>query len=105
MATATTLTTGQWGAYEIALTASSVDTVTFPVQVAVIEVINHSSASGDITVRLDGTNPTALDPVGILVPAGTVRTIPVKQADPTGDATQVKLISSGTPTYSVARVF
>jgi hypothetical protein len=104
MATATTLTTGQWGAYEIALTASSVDTVTFPVQVSTIEVINHS-ASGDISVRLDGTNPTALDPVGILVPAGTVRTINVRQADPTGDATQVKLISSGTPTYSVARVF
>lgn len=82
----------------VADTVTSVD-----VQAERIEVLNRDGAA-EIFVRTDGTAPTvaSTDPATFCVPAvaGAAR---VFYEDISGnDKTQtVKLISSGTPTYSV----
>lgn len=101
-----TVAAGQVGAYAKTFTASTADTVTFAYQATAVEVINHSSTAGEhIYVRLDGTTPVAAAAATIIVPPGTVRVIPVRQADPDAGNTVVGLIAAGssTPSYSVAK--
>lgn len=89
------------GAYEKTLVASTVDTVTFaflPDEIAI-----YSSGSAAISFTVDGTTPTANGAGTFYLPATasvyTIRPERVVGSTPC----VVKLISAGTPTYSVYR--
>lgn len=86
------------GAYAKTLVASTVDTVTFDKDVDTVEVVSDGSAA--IYVTVDGSTPTVAGAATYELPADAiaVRRIVV----PTSGDTVVKLISSGTPVYSVA---
>ena len=82
------------------LTAATVDTVTFDADFSSIEVISHDGAAA-IYFTVDGTTPTVGGANTYFIPAAVAsREVKVGTA---GD-TAVKLISSGTPTYSVQGV-
>lgn len=106
-----TVTVAQVGAHAKTLVASTVDTVTFtlgsvgtpgwarvPKRVQVI-----TDGVDDIYLTVDGSAPTVAGANCYRVPAvaGT-SVIDVTDTDPT-DAVVVKLISAGTPEYSVSR--
>lgn len=89
---------GAIGAYAKTLVASTVDTITFADDVVGVEVVSDGSAAVYFTV--DGTAPTVAGASTYLIPAGLmVRS--VKSAPSNGVV--VKVISAGTPVYSVAR--
>lgn len=94
-----TVAAGLVGAHAKTLVASTVDTVTFTAtDLDEVEVLSDGTAAVYFTV--DGTTPTvAGDGMWEIPAARAVRTVQV----PTAGATIVKLISSGTPVYSVAR--
>lgn len=93
MATSTVTT-----AKHATLSASTVDTVTFSDNVQAIEVVNRSG-SAEIFFRLDGTSPTVAGDECYVLPAAAGAALRLGSQ---GEGTdQVKLISSGTPTYSV----
>lgn len=83
------------------LTATTVDTITLSAQYVRVEVLNRS-ATGDIFVTLDGSTPTVGGNDTYVVPATGVGTFvnPANTSQPP-TSTVVKLISSGTPSYSV----
>ena len=83
------------------LTATTVDTITLSAQYVRVEVLNRSS-TGDIFVTLDGSTPTVGGNDTYVVPATGVGTFvnPANTSQPP-TSTVVKLISSGTPSYSV----
>ena len=89
-------------AYHAALTAASVDTVTLDHVTAKVEIINRSGTA-EIYYTLDGTAPTVAGDDCYVVPAAISSAV---RANPQVDQNQlvVKLISSGTPTYSVQGV-
>jgi len=94
-----TVPAGHVGVYAKALVASTVDTVTFTAtDVAAVNIITDGAAA--IYVTFDGTTPTVAGTATWLVPATAGR---YSFAPHTAGATVVKLISSGTPTYSCAR--
>jgi hypothetical protein len=93
------------------LVAATVDTVTFEVGTPgtpgyarlpkEIEVLTDGSA--DIYVTVDGSTPTVAGTHCWRVPAAAgVTAIDVRDSDPS-DPVVVKLISTGTPEYSVSR--
>jgi hypothetical protein len=86
------------GAYAKTLVANTVDTVTFTDDIDRVEVTSNGAAAVYVTV--DGTTPTVAGAGTFELPAGaaSVREIAV----PTAGGTVVKLISAGTPVYSVA---
>jgi len=95
----TTLTAGQFGAYAKQLAANTVDTVQFPRQCS-IEVWTDGTEAVYFTV--DGSMPTVAGPACWEIPAGAAETrvlTGVLAGDSAG--TPVKLISAGTPKYSV----
>jgi hypothetical protein len=86
------------GAYAKTLVANTVDTVTFTDDIDRVEITSNGAAAVYVTV--DGTTPTVAGAGTFELPAGaaSVREIAV----PTAGGTVVKLISAGTPVYSVA---
>ena len=94
-----TLSSGDRGAYEKTLVASTADTVTFPQYVAEVEVLNESTTTG-LYCTTDGSTPTVGGGSTFYVPPSSARTI--KTARSSRSATVVKVISSGTPKYSVS---
>lgn len=86
------------GAYAKTLVANTVDTVTFTDDIDRVEVTSNGAAAVYVTV--DGSTPTVAGAGTFELPAGaaSVRVIAV----PTAGGTVVKLISAGTPVYSVA---
>lgn len=86
------------GAYAKTLVANTVDTVTFTDDIDRVEVTSNGAAAVYVTV--DGSTPTVAGAGTFELPAGaaSVREIAV----PTAGGTVVKLISAGTPVYSVA---
>lgn len=87
------------GAHAKTLSAATVDTVTFADDVARVEVVSDGSAALYFTT--DGSTPTVGGAKAFYMPAlAGVREVAVGGAG----STRVKLISSGTPVYSVARV-
>lgn len=106
-----TVTVSEIGAHEKTLVASTVDTVTFtlgstgspgwarvPKKVEVI-----TDGADDIYVTVDGSTPTVTGAGCYRVPAFPGATvIDVRDSNLT-DAVVVKLISAGTPIYSVSR--
>lgn len=81
------------------LVASTVDTVTFSRDCDRVEIINRDGAA-ELYFTTDGTTPTALGNNTLMLPAaiGSYTTTAV------GGLSVVKLISSGTPAYSVLEV-
>lgn len=91
----------------IALSASTVDTVTFTNTIGSVEVINVDGAAA-ISFTVDGSTPTAGGKGTYLIPAAIGSRKVRMQANATGTAGSnptlskvVKLISAGTPTYAV----
>jgi hypothetical protein len=104
----TTIARAEIASGAIALTASTVDTVTFTSTVGQIEVVNVDGAAA-IYFTVDGSTPTVGGKGTFVVPAAigsrTVRavadTTTVTAGQAPGVSKVVKLISSGTPTYIV----
>ena len=107
-----TVPAGHIGAHEKTAVAGVVDTVTFEVGSTSapgwagrlprqVEVLSDGAA--DLYVTVDGSTPAAAASNCYRVPAVAGATvIDVRDADAT-DEVVVKLISSGTPVYSVSR--
>lgn len=106
-----TVPNGHVGAHAKTLVATTVDTVTFALgstgspgwarMPKSVEILTDGAA--DIYVTVDGTTPTVAGTPCYRVPPFPGSTIiDVRDSDP-NDAVVVKLISSGTPTYSVSR--
>lgn len=95
-----TLTTGQIAAHAKTLAANTVDTVTFADDCDMIEVLNVDGAAA-IYFRVDGSAPTVAGASAYVIPASAGSALEVQV--PTAGGTLVKLISTGTPTYSVTR--
>lgn len=106
-----TVPNGHVGVHEKVMVATTVDTVTFELgspsttgwaQVPKdIEVL--TSGDEDIYVTVDGSTPTVMGTHCWRIPAIAGSTvISVRDSNPT-DEVVVKLISAGTPTYSVSR--
>jgi hypothetical protein len=93
------LAAGDKGVYEKALAAATVDTVNVQRKgVSRVRIITNGSAS--IFIRTDGTAPTVGAQAADYLPAvaGAYVDVPFPSDSATGS---VKLISVGTPTYSV----
>jgi hypothetical protein len=92
-----TLLAGDVAAYEKTLVATTVDTVQFARAVEAVEIYTDGTSS--IYFTLDGSAPTVGGATTLFLPATpSVRTVKINGR---GNTT-VKLISSGTPKYSVA---
>lgn len=95
-----TVPAGDVGVHDKQLAASAVDTVTFTgADLPEVEVLTDGSADVYVTFGSDKT-PTVAGGQCWKVPAGSASA--VFQPRTSGD-TIVKLISSGTPVYSVGR--
>lgn len=95
----TAVTTGKIGAYALALTASTVDTVTFADNVSDVEVGSDGTAAVYFTT--DGSTPTVGGQGTYVLPAGAIGVRTARTVVSNGAT--VKLISAGTPSYWVAR--
>lgn len=93
-----TLAAGVIGAFEKTLVADTEDIVNFPVDLDQVRVMNIDGAES-LYFTVTGVEPTVGGAHTYWLPAvaGATRTVDV----PTAAATQVRLISAGTPTYSV----
>jgi hypothetical protein len=89
------------GVYEKTLVANIVDTVEFAANLGAVEIVKEDEGPA-IYFTVDSGDPTVKGQACYQVPGGilSVRTVESK-ANP---KTTVKLISSGTPKYSVCRV-
>lgn len=93
-------------AYQVArskhatLTAATVDTVTFQERHPAVEVVNRA-AEGDIYFTVDGTAPVSAANDTYFVGPGQAVLVDLPHAT---DPDAVKLISAGTPAYSVTGV-
>lgn len=94
-----TVAADEQGVHAVALTASTVDTVTFADDVTRITITNMTGTA-PIYYTVDGSTPTVAGKNTRLVPAAVTH-VDVEPA--TSGPTTVKLISPGTPTVSVAR--
>lgn len=92
-----TIAAGDRAAHDKTLVAATVDTVTFTEDVSVIEVIGLDGAA-PIYFTVDGSVPTVGGAKCFVLPAA----VSVNEVTaPGGVAPVVKLISAGTPRYSV----
>jgi endonuclease YncB( thermonuclease family) len=91
---------GEVGAHEAVLAANTIDTVEFASNLSDVEVVSDGSAAIYFTV--DGDTPAVKGPNCFYLPAGGACSREV--ASKANQPTVVQLISTGTPTYSVARV-
>ena len=89
---------GQIGAYEKVLVASTVDTVLFEERVTTVRVISDGTAA--IYFTTNGTAPTVKGAADLQVPKGSLF-FTQEITEGAGTSLTVKLISAGTPTYSV----
>lgn len=107
-----TVNYGELAAHAKTMVAATVDTVTFAAgdpsspgwgkMPAAIEVL--SSGASDIYFTVDGSTPTVAGATTYRVPNVAGATKKVKLNDGNAyDAVVVKLISAGTPVYSVSR--
>jgi hypothetical protein len=94
------------GAYDEKLSANTVDSVVFHAELDEVELISDGAAAIYFTV--DGSTPTVGGKNCLHLPASPSVRVVSTPAPPntrtTTRTTTVKLISPGTPNYSVARV-
>lgn len=81
------------------LTAATVDTVNLDGDYSEVEVINRDGAA-EIFFTVDGGAPVVAGDDNHILPAA-ISGVTVNASKETGDPTVVKLISSGTPKYTV----
>lgn len=95
-----TVDAGDIGVHEQTLTATTVDTVTYADDLREVEVLNVDGAAA-IYLTTDGSAPTVGGEHCYFVPAiaGAARELRVHAPG----ATVVKLISAGTPKFSVSK--
>jgi hypothetical protein len=91
-----TIAAGGRAAHDKTLVASTVDTVTFPGDVSTVTVISDGAAKIYFTV--DGTDPVVSGDKTFMLPAAVSE---FEVPSPGSQSAVVKLISAGTPTYSV----
>lgn len=96
----TNLAAGDHGAYGHTLVANTADTITFGRDLDRVEVYSDGTAALYFTV--DGTVPVVGASSTWELPAGAALSRDV--AVPTSGHTVVRLISAGTPRYSVSEV-
>ncbi len=106
-----TVPSGHVGAHEKTLVADAVDTVTFQLGSSgspgwanvpkKIEILTDGDAA--IYVTTDGSTPTVGGSNCYPIPAAASSTVIDVRDSNLSDAVVVKLISAGTPTYSVSR--
>lgn len=94
-----TLTSGQFAAHEKTLVAATVDTVTIPGRWAYVTVVAIDGLD-EIYFTIDGSTPTAQGASSFVIPA-TVAVSKERVLSHVDNTTVVKLISDGTPKYSV----
>ncbi len=87
------------GAHNITLPANTVVTVDFADDVPEVEIVNMSGSAA-VYVTVDRSTPTVAGRNTYLLPAAIGG---IELEPPTAGGTSVRLISSGTPTISVAR--
>lgn len=80
------------------LTATTVDTITLDVDYTRVEIVNRTG-DAEIWVTIDGTDPTVTGNDCDVLPTAIGSLI--LDAPAIGKPTAVKLISSGTPSYTV----
>lgn len=96
----TVLAAGEIAAHKKLLAAGVVDKVTFDSDVERVEVI--SDGVEDLYFRVDKADPAVDGRFAYRLPKGIVSS---REVDiPTSGKTEVRLISSGAPTYSVTKV-
>lgn len=84
------------------LVAATVDSVTLSRDYAEVEIVNRGAA-GDIYATVDGTTPAPAADNTIYIGPGQALVFALpRRADNTSSA--VKLVSAGTPSYSVTGV-
>jgi hypothetical protein len=93
-----TVAAGKTGKHRKTLVAATVDTVTFTDALDYVEV--YSDGRAELFFTADGTTPVLDDDGCHRLPAGVEK---ARVVVPASGATVVKLISDGTPTYSVQR--
>lgn len=92
---------GKVGVYSKTLVAATVDTVKSEGYLPALEIVSNGAEK--IFVTIDGSAPTVGGENTYEIPkAACVRVIP-NSGDRSIDETVVKLISAGTPEYSIAR--
>ena len=82
------------------LVASTVDTVTLGADFAMVEIQNRDATTLEIYATVNGATPTVAGDGTLVLRPGQVRTVDVAGTGPT----TVRLISSGTPAYSVTGI-
>lgn len=95
----TRIAAGAVGAYALTLTANTVDTVTFGEDLDKLQVVSDGKAAIYITFGADSTPAVGSGDAWEIPATPCVATLPV----PTAGSTVVKLISAGTPTYSLSK--
>lgn len=93
------VTADQAGAWEKTLVAATVDTVTFGDDLRNVTIINEGTTGIYFTV--DGSTPTVGGAASLYAPPTSTTSV----ASAIGGGTVVKLISSGTPKYSVSGAY
>jgi len=85
------------------LVANQIDTVSFDFRYRTVEVVNLDS-SARIYFTTDGSAPSvAGDDVDVVPPSSALRVVVGRQSGgPATQGTTVKLVSTGTPAYSVS---
>jgi hypothetical protein len=97
-----TLTAGDRAAHEKTLVATTADTVTFVGFVNRVQIVNHDGAD-QIYVTVDGTTPVAKAATTYCLPAA-ISSLEIPVPDSKASGVSVKLVSEGTPLYSVVRL-
>lgn len=96
-----TLATGEFAAHEKTLAASTADTVTVAGVWPYVEVSNLDGAD-EIYFSVDGSTPTAKGAATYVVPAAICARVVCVRSFGASNTTVVKVISEGTPRYSVS---
>lgn len=81
------------------LTAATVDTITFDADYTSVEIVNRDG-SAEIYVTVDSNNSPTVGGAGCDVLPAAIGSL-IVDASAYGPPTTIKLISSGTPAYSV----
>ena len=94
-----TIAADEQGVHNVQLAAGTVDTFSFADDVTQVAITNMTGTAA-IYFTVDGTTPEVAGKKSRLVPAAIAQ---VEIEPTTSGPTTVKVISSGTPTVSVAR--
>jgi hypothetical protein len=90
---------GGYGTPKFALVAGQVSTVTFAEDISTLEV--YTDGTAEVWWTADGSTPNAATGHGYFLPAFPSAE---DREPPTGGATVIKLVSTGTPMVRVGRV-